>query len=298
MMWFWREISNIMSGPRRELARHAAFPDLRILRLDHLLPHEEHDTLRAQPLIERIRRASVWLNPPVATPIGHGDHFVVLDGANRHYALQVLGFEHILVQVVHYESPDVHLETWHHAVRGLPVRELLSPIRNIEGVVVRRTDPLSARAALAAREILAYVVINQDEAHALHQEGAHMYTQAALLREIASTYRDRSLVSRITADEIGHVLELYPDTTGIVVFPHYEPVEIMVAARDRDLLPPGITRHIIHGRALRLNYPLDMLRSNGMSLDEKNERLKLWVQERLAAKSVRFYGEATYLFDE
>jgi hypothetical protein len=48
---------------------------------------------------------------------------------------------------------------------------------------------------------------------------------------------------------------------------------------------------------LRLNYPLDKLKSNH-SLAEKNAELTRWIQERYAQRGVRFYAESTYLFDE
>ena len=46
-----------------------------------------------------------------------------------------------------------------------------------------------------------------------------------------------------------------------------------------------------------LNYPLDELASN-KSLEDKNQTLKHWLQERVSCKSVRFYAEPTVVFDE
>jgi hypothetical protein len=82
-----------------------------------------------------------------------------------------------------------------------------------------------------------------------------------------------------------------------MVFPSYEPVEILELAGGGERIPPGLTRHIIHGRAMRVNYPLEVLRSDG-SLREKNAALAAWMQEKLADKQVRFYAESTFLFDE
>ena len=62
-------------------------------------------------------------------------------------------------------------------------------------------------------------------------------------------------------------------------------------------VPPGLTRHIIHGRALRINYPLDKLKKN-LSLEEKNAELDDWVRASFEARRVRYYAESTYLFDE
>jgi len=286
-----------MSGPRRETFPQSSFPDLRILPIDSLLPHEEHDDQRARPLIERLQRATYWLNPPVVAPLYSSGLYVVLDGANRHFALKTLGYEHILVQAVNYESEAVVLETWHHAVRALTVDRFLPALYAIDGVSVHETSLLNARAALAAREILSYVVMRDSRVFALVQTGDHA-SRTALLRRVVDAYRHHSKISRITHDEIAHVQDNYPDVIGLVVFPRYDPAEIMVAARDNDLLPPGITRHIIYGRALRLNYPLQELRYANISLEEKNRQLKTWIQERLDAKHIRFYAEPTFVFDE
>ncbi|MCA9906825.1 MAG: hypothetical protein KC547_23380, partial [Anaerolineae bacterium] len=69
-------------------------------------------------------------------------------------------------------------------------------------------------------------------------------------------------------------------------------------ADSRDFLPPGISRHIVHGRAIRVNYPLDALRDSSLTLDDKNARLQDWIRHRLASRAVRYYAEATYQFDE
>src|SRR3990172_164351 len=71
-------------------------PDLRILPIDHLLLHEEHDAQRSQPLGARLAADGVLRNPPVVAPLPGEDRFVVLDGANRVTALAVLNIPHIL----------------------------------------------------------------------------------------------------------------------------------------------------------------------------------------------------------
>ena len=43
---------------------------------------------------------------------------MVLDGANRVTALEEMEFPHIVVQVVRYETPAVHLHTWYHGLTG------------------------------------------------------------------------------------------------------------------------------------------------------------------------------------
>jgi len=255
-------------------------PDLRIVPWTSLVPHEEHDAQRSEPLVERISEAGILLNPPVVAPMD-ADRFVILDGANRHYALGALGYDYILVQVVDYESDAVRLETWHHVVSHISWFKFLRHIRKIEGVSVDCVDLLSARAALARREVLAYAVLHDDSAYTLQVEADTLMQRTAALRTVVDTYKHRGVLNRISTDALHEARRLY-----------------IFAARTGVHLPPGITRHIIRGRAMRLHYPLEALRANGESLEQKNEQLQRWIQQRLAEKRVRYYAEPTYLFDE
>jgi hypothetical protein len=67
--------------------------------------------------------------------------------------------------------------------------------------------------------------------------------------------------------------------------------------RDGVLLPAGLTRHLIQGRAMRLNYPLAYFNGDE-PLEAKNARLQAWLQGKSANREIRFYAEATYLFDD
>jgi hypothetical protein len=63
-------------------------------------------------------------------------------------------------------------------------------------------------------------------------------------------------------------------------------------------LPTGITRHIIHGRALRVNLPLSVLTDEERTTEQKNEWLHHWVKQKMAQREIRYYQESTFLFDE
>ena len=90
----------------------------------------------------------------------------------------------------------------------------------------------------------------------------------------------------------------HPEVTALVVFPHFEPAEVMELATSGERLPAGITRHLIRWRALRLNIPLDRLADTKPSLEEKNRWLSEWLQDKWTQRQVRFYEEPTVLFDE
>lgn len=285
------------SPVEREPSARETMPDLRFVPTESLVPHEEHDNQRSEPLIKRIADSGVWVNPPVVAPMGDG-RYVILDGANRHHVAMALGFPHILVQVVTYESGAVRLDTWQHVISGLSWFDFLRHIRGVPGVSLECTELLTARAELARRQLLAYSVLSDGHAYAIQARTQTLAQQNTILCQLVNTYKDRGRLNRINTDSLALARRLHPEAVAIVVFPHYEPAEIVVAARDHLLLPPGISRHIVHGRAMRLNYPLETLRDPVETLEEKNHKLQLWIQRRTAEKRIRYYAEPMFLFDE
>lgn len=275
-------------------------PDLQILPIALLVEHEYNDVQRTLPLARRLAAEGLLKNPPIVTPIADDDpRYVVLDGANRTIALTQLDYPHCLCQVVRYEPPTVTLSTWHHLITGIDQNVFADELDAIDGLNFKEIDLLHARAGLARRDLLAYVIRGDGKVFsaALSKGSGTIHEKNALLNAMVDTYKEAGGLYRASTDNLEDARRLYADLTGLVVFPNYEPSEVMALARDEELLPTGLTRHLIQGRALRLNYPLAELKSEE-PLEAKNARLAAWLQQKLATKEVRYYAEATYLFDE
>ncbi len=273
-------------------------PDLRIVPLDAIVPHEVEDPQRAGPLIRALPVDGVLHNPPVVTELRQSPgRLVVLDGTNRLTALKELGYACALVQVVPYELPHVELHTWNHVLDGLPADELPRRFSAIHGLSVIPQDPFHARAELARRAILAYCLLGDGRILSLAGGGTVLRERTRLLQDIVQIYLAGARLHRTNLSDFDSIHTLYPEMSAAIIFPKYEPVEILELAEEGLPVPPGITRHVIHGRALRLGYPLSEL-SADITLQQKNDRLAAWVRERFARKGVRYYAESTYLFDE
>lgn len=264
-------------------------PDLRIVLTRNLHPHEEHDSQRAQPLISRLSQETVVINPPVVAPMSESGQFVVLDGANRYYAFSHLAYPHILVQVAPYDSGYVELDTWRHLICAWNETSLLEHLRRIESVEMLEGQHHDA---------IAHILFRDERLLALRVPVHSTHERNAALREIVRIYQQNAVLQRTALSEPEDIWRLHPDALAMVIFPHYAPTDIIAAAHHLAYLPPGISRHIIHGRALRINYPLDLLRAPDQSLDAKNAHLQAWMQEKLARRQIRYYAEATYQFDE
>ena len=274
-------------------------PDLRFVPTESILPHEQHDDHRLEPLVRKLREELVLKNPPVVTTLarGSGMRYVVLDGANRATAARAAGFPHMIVQVVPYDDRHVRLTTWNHALSRYPHGEMQSALDGIAGLQCTPTDSLHARAVLARREALAWVEF-EDEAVLTLDGGADLHERNALLNRVVDGYREHGRFYRVEGDSLEQARARHADATALVVFPHFEPAEILDLAKAGDRLPAGITRHLVRWRALRLNVPIEKLADTEHSIEDKNAWLQNWVREKVAMRQVRWYEEPTVLFDE
>jgi len=276
--------------------REIKIPTLQFVATGDLVLHEQHDASRTAPLAERLSNDGMLKNPPVVTPIAGDVRLIVLDGANRSTALARLGLPHVVVQIVDYEDPDLVLDSWYHLIAEFPRDEFAAAIQNIHGITFTKANVWDARAALARRHALAYIVCPNGEVFIASGEG-DLHGRAALLNALVDVYRYRSRIFRVSTDQFEHLGPYYQDVTALIVFPRYVPAEIIEIVRSGARLPAGITRHIIPRRALRLNIPLAKM-AEDKPLAEKNDWLANWLQKKLSSREIRLYEESTWLFDE
>jgi hypothetical protein len=277
---------------------HIPFPDLRIIDTHRLRPHEQHDAQRSAPLIARLQTAEYLSNPPIVTLIPGGsaddEQYVILDGANRSLAFASLGYPHILTQVVSYQEPYVSLDVWNHVISGMHVSDLVARIQQITGVEVVEDGDADVQSAAPLAEVL--TPVHRHYAILAYTEDA--LTRNRLLCDVVDIYHRSAVLNRTTIRETDELLPLYPNASALLVFPPLRPQDILMAAREHAYLPPGISRHIVQGRAIQVNFPLVILRDERVPVEDKNELLREWVQHKMSSRQVRYYAEATYQFDE
>jgi hypothetical protein len=263
-------------------------PDLRIVPTDCLHAHEDHDSQRSEPLVERLRHEDYVINPPIVAPMD-ANNFVILDGANRCYAFVALGYPHTLVQVAPYDNGNVELSTWRHVVGGWDQTSLIHGLRQLPNVEVVEGEEVDA---------IAHMLLRDGRLMAVLAPVGNTQERNFVLQRVVALYQNNARLYRTATPDSDSVWSQFPDGIALFSFPHYYPADIIAAARFHAFLPPGISRHIVHGRAIRVNYPIAALRDPNRSLAEKNAELQNWVQAKLANRQVRYYAEATYQFDE
>jgi hypothetical protein len=271
-------------------------PDLRILATEQVKPHEDCDPRRVERLCERFRQEGMLKNPVIVAAIPGTERFVVLDGANRSTALAEMRVPHLVVQLVSYADPGLILDTWYHVVSGLPFDSFENRLKQVPGLRLESSSLDQAREALSTNNAIAYVVCVKGVIQ-IRSDSDNFSINLGLLNQIVDTYRGRADIFRASNDIWEKQVPFYPQITALVIFPSLRPADILLAARNGQKLPGGITRHIIPNRALNIKIPLSVL-SADWSTERKREWLHQWLMERMANNNIRYYSESTFSFDD
>jgi hypothetical protein len=269
---------------------------LRVVRLDDVLLHEQIEKKRVERLIQRLKQDQLLKNPPIVSE--YNGKFILLDGATRITALKQIGCRDVVVQVVDYEAPGMVLETWNHMLLDAPIDELFMSLHAVAGLTLDQTSAAGARDALERRDAIAALLLADGQAYKLSTaQDNKLELQAKLLNQVVGAYEGRGEMYRVAHTDVERLLAEHDRLSALVVFPRYRPDEIRRLALNGAKLPMGVTRHIIPGRALRINIPLDVL-TRAESIEQKNAWLDEWMKTRMHERSVRFYQEPVFLFDE
>ena len=118
-----------------------------------------------------------------------------------------------------------------------------------------------------------------------------------VLNAAVAAYTAWGTVERTLTSDLAALKAQYPAMVGLVVFPQLTADSILSLAAAGRVLPAGVTRFVVPGRILRINIPLDFLRSD-QPLVAKSDRLDQIVQEKLAGRRIRYYQEPVVLLDE
>jgi len=271
-------------------------PNLRILPLESLILHEDHDNQRTLPLVEKLRAAGILRNPPIVMPLTDGSNrYMVLDGANRVTSLQEMEFPHIVAQVVDANNPNVNLQTWHHVIWGMNTKALMSEIRKIKELEVVK---INTRKSLdAPKYVPVQIRLPDGKFYVLKEEPSDLARHINTLHKIVNSYKTQASLDRTSQTLVDSFRPIYPDLTALIIFPSFKIKTVLKLAAQQIVLPTGVTRFTVSPRALHLNYPLHEL-SSGKPIEYKEAYLKQWIEERVKKKGVRLYSEATFLFDE
>ncbi len=280
-------------------------PDLRVLAIDILLFHEQPDTNRRAKLAERFFKEGILKNPPIVAETPE-DEFIILDGANRITALTEHGIPHVVVQVVNINDEKLYLDSWHHAVEKYDSDYFCEKIEQIDGLKLfdhsadithETVMPNSANPATIKDNHQICTLIFHDGRLCTVASDGDLARQVRQLKEITDLYLNEPISDRVSYVNPAHLNRHYPAFRTLFTFRRFDKNDLASLTRHGEKLPAGITRVFLPKRALGLNVPLFFL-NKPVSLEEKNKQLNSMILDMVRSKSIRFYREPTFAFDE
>src|SRR5205814_7335598 len=97
------------------------------------------------------------------------------------------------------------------------------------GLACQREERVHARALLARREALACIATGGPTVLTLSAPGADLEQKNEYLNRLVGIYRRRAF-TRVTSDHFESVRQRIPELQALVLFPHFEPDEILELA--------------------------------------------------------------------
>ncbi len=281
--------------------RIGELPRLEFLSIDTLTFHEDPDNGRLLRLVDRLGSEKILKNPPIVANFNGVDKNIILDGANRVTAMLKLGFQHLLVQLVSIENPLLGIQCWHHAVEKFDKEYFIKKLNRLDGVKTEsdRDFKLVDNDYYAVNQDPAIMcrMIFRDNSTVIIKSEADLLTRVKLLNEITEWYLGEQLSDRVSYINLDHLKRHYPDFQTLIAFRPYSKGEFRQIIDAGLKMPAGVTRVFLPKRALGLNIPLEFLKSN-LTLAEKNRWLEEQILRKVRDKSIRFYSEPTFVFDE
>ncbi len=282
-----------MAAKNHDELRIGELPKLRIMPIDDIMFHEEPDMGRVARLIDRFGAEGILRNPVVIAIVDGNARRVLLDGTNRSTALRKLGVRDVLVQEIELEDEKLVLSQWHHAVENLTRHQVLRYVDEIPDV--RREDATS-EAVPEDPDYLCRIVFSDGSATTLFGTG-DVFEETGALCKFTDLYVAAGEMDRVSYTNPAHLRKNYPGLAALIGFKRFTKTEIVEIADAGKRLPSGITRVLLPKRALNFNLRLDILGAE-LSAEEKNAWLQQTIRRKVLQKSIRFYREPTFSFDE
>ena len=271
----------------------AARLSLQMVPTELVIPHEATDAKRVARLAAALQEDGLLANPPVVAE--KEGKFIVLDGATRTTAFRELKLPHVVVQVVDPNSEDVTLHTWHHVVSGDSVAGLLEALSSVEHL--RLTEIPASAVHESERDERTVAVLALEDGRFMLAQSDGDSDAFDVLNAFVARYTDWGNVACTLTHEIEQLRGAYEGMVALVLFRPFQPDDALRAALSGRHLPQGITRFIVPGRVLRLNVPLEILRSTD-SLPTKRRWLDELVKEKLNKQRIRYYHEPVILLED
>ena len=276
-------------------------PDLQLVPTVKVRFHEHPERNRTLRLVERVKKERFLRNPPIVADMGDGE-YLLLDGANRVSAFLELEYSHIPVQVVDYGDERVQLKGWHHLLVNGRSLELRRKYGQLTQVKLEEVPRARLSHYLELRMVYAVLVDESANCWGLFSSGCdaniNMHERIAVMEKVVGAYESQSKLERIKLADFSLLPEVMRSVEHqLCLFPVLAKNELLQLARENVMIPTGLTRHLIPGRALGINLELGFLTEMDTA-EEKEAHFQRYIDSLEMEGRIRFYEESVFVMNE
>jgi len=226
-----------------------------LVEVESLIPHEETIESLTKDIGEAIRRDGFVIHPIIADK----KSLVVIDGMHRAAALKYLRTYMAPVYLVDYMGEEISLRSWYRTVKKT------IPDKIIAEITIRNslsTEKVSFEEGLKGLEKRRYIIClikpREEQLTAITNENnLDIWEMYRLIAKIDNQLRVYGLSYLREVDALEKIKRGEAEMCYMV--PSIRKNEIIELAKNRKLLPPKTTRHIVNNRPMFTFTPLEIL---------------------------------------
>jgi hypothetical protein len=285
-------------SPERLQLHIGQLPTVKVVKIASLEFHERPDSQRFHYIKRRISLDGYLRNPPIVARDGTNGSRILIDGVNRIEALRQLGVPHVLVQEVDFADGDLTLSTWHHIVEGYEPAELMCEISRF--AEVKASEPLFTPEGDYVPQFpegSACAVVFPDRRCYIVSAPRTLEGRIEAMSHVVEVLKSGTTRDRVSYTNMGDLARNYSNLSALVCYKDYSKAEVLEYAAKGKRFPSGVTRFSVPKRALSLCVPLTLLRDRD-SLEGKQARVDMLIDNKIKQRKIRFYEEPTFNFDE
>lgn len=240
-------------------------PELRIIKLRDLIPHEMVIHKHIAELLESIKHDETQGDPIIVDRAS----LVVLDGTHRLQALILAGAIFAVVCLVDYDS--VGIGRWLRCVANWTPKHLAETSK-LESLVL--ISPPSRALRMVENCETAFGLYSEQEAYVSNRSFNDIVEAYLLAEQIERILRLRQIQFSFIPDSTNTGdISSFSSAQTILYTPQIEKTDVLHNAILGRLFPPRSTRHVLSVRPVGIDFPLAVLRMREGSLGAANRVL-------------------------
>lgn len=270
--------------------------DIALVETEKLLMHEETIPSRLSKLKANIVRDGIQTAPIIVDRNTH----VVLDGMHRTAVLKELGCRFTCVCLLDYFDPNIRVQRW--------CRMIPAPFS--EGDAEKMLDDLDIKlepfeVVESPEEEGSLLLIFKDTAYKLISEGEDLVDSLKKSYKLERRLEDWGYRIRHCTESEAREQLTSGSYIATMYLPKVEKNQVLKVAKEKRVLTPKATRHMLPARPVAVNVPISLLQDREITIEEANRRLADQLRDKKLSRfdpgvewMGRTYDEVLYVFSD